>query len=64
MIVTSEQVIAARKRAGLTTEQAGALVHISGRMWRKYESGKSPMNLTVWELFIIKTNQVLERYGQ
>jgi DNA (cytosine-5)-methyltransferase 1 len=57
--ISKEQVRDARKFAGLSTEKAGALVHISGRMWRKYEAGEAPIHLAFWELFLIKTGQVL-----
>lgn len=57
--ITPEQVRNARTRSKLSAEKAGALVYVSGRMWRKYEAGDAAMNLACWELFIIKTNQVL-----
>lgn len=57
--VLPQQVKDARARSGLSAEKAGALVYVSGRMWRKYEAGDAPIHLACWELFLIKTNQVL-----
>jgi DNA-binding transcriptional regulator YiaG len=61
--VTPKQVRQAREHTKLSAEKAGELVYVSGRMWRKYESGEAPINLAVWELFLIKTNQVLVNHG-
>lgn len=44
----------ARKAAGLTQEQAGALVYASGRLWRYWEAGEHRMPPGLWELFQIK----------
>lgn len=65
--VTPEQVVAARmgapgKRKMRATE-AGALVYVSGRMWSRYETGKSVMHTALFELFLIKTNQVMNHVG-
>lgn len=57
--VTAEQVRKARQKSGLSAERAAALVYVSGRMWRKYEAGDAVISLAAWELFLIKTHQVL-----
>ncbi len=53
---------AAREAVGLTMQAAGRLIHIGGRMWGKYETGAAPMHKAYWELFIIKSNQVLAHW--
>lgn len=46
----------ARRKAGLTQEQAGALVGApSKRTWQDWEAGKRNMPAAKWELFNIKT---------
>lgn len=57
-----EAVKAARERAGLSREQAAALVHAAGyRTWQSWElppeSGGRPINLAAWELFLLKSGQ-------
>lgn len=59
--VKPEEVYLARRKAKLTAESAGRLVYVTGKMWRRYERGLAPMNLAYWELFLIKTNQILDR---
>ena len=54
---TPDDAKAARAATGLSSERAGALVYISGRMWRKYEAGDAPINPGLFELFLIKTGQ-------
>lgn len=48
-------VCAAREAAGLTPEQAGALVHERGRRWTDFESGHARMHPAAWDLFQLKT---------
>lgn len=49
---TSEQIREARLRAGLTQEQAGALVGApSRRTWQNWETGRRNMPEAKWELF-------------
>lgn len=56
MAVTPDQIRAARKAAGLTQEQAGALVGApSRRTWQNWETGRRNMPGAKWELFQIKT---------
>lgn len=43
-----------KARGDLTQEQAAALVYTSVRSWYKWENGKAPMPLALWELFQIK----------
>lgn len=55
---TREEVKAARLAAGLTQEQAAALVHRVGRKrWSEWETGDRQMQWDAFELFIIKTGQ-------
>lgn len=52
---TKETVKAAREAAGLTQEQAAALVHRSERKrWNEWESGKRQIQLDTFELFLRK----------
>ncbi|BAP87828.1 putative uncharacterized protein [Burkholderiales bacterium GJ-E10] len=55
-----EEVRAARRAAGLTQAQAGALVHTTQRVWGGYEAdegkvGHRRMHPAMWELFLLKT---------
>jgi transcriptional regulator with XRE-family HTH domain len=50
-----ETVKAAREAAGLTQEQAAALVYRSERKrWSEWESGARQMQLDTFELFLMK----------
>jgi DNA-binding transcriptional regulator YiaG len=53
-MITTEQIIKARKEVGLTQAQAAALIHKSCRAWQQYESGERKMDQAYWELFMIK----------
>lgn len=55
---TPKQIKAARARAGLSQAASAALIYKSLRQWAYYESGKSVMDLTAWELFQIKTENI------
>lgn len=59
MQITPEQAYRARKNAKLTAEAVGRLVYISGKMWRRYEKGLSPVDPARYELLLVKTNQIL-----
>ena len=50
-----EEVKAARASAGITQEQAGAILHTTGRVWRQWESGDRRMHPAFRELFTLKT---------
>jgi putative transcriptional regulator len=56
---TPEEIRAARAAAGLTQQQAAALVHRTGvkcaDRWSEWENGRVPMPLAEWELFTLKT---------
>lgn len=57
---TPEQVKLARQCAGLTQEQAAAVVHRIGRSrWSEWETGKRQMQDDAWELFLLKTGQAM-----
>lgn len=54
----------ARLAAGLTQTEAGLLVHASLKTWQNWESesGESrKIPLAAWELFLIKTNKVIDK---
>lgn len=52
---TKDAIRAARKAAGLTQTQAGALVHTTVRVWQQWEAGDRAMHPAFWELFKLKT---------
>ena len=52
---TPEQIRQARHAAGHTQAQAGELVHVDGRAWRRWEAGERGINAAAWELYLIKT---------
>ena len=54
---TPEDVLKARKAAGLTQEAAGQVVGRHNREWRKWESGTVGMTDSTFELFLLKTGQ-------
>lgn len=51
----------ARQCAGLNTDEAGALVHVSGRTIEDYEQGRYAMPRDRWEAFEFKTSLILSR---
>ena len=51
---TPGEVRAARDAAGLTQEQAAALIYATRRSWQDYEGGQRRMHPGLWELFQIK----------
>ncbi|MFG7180682.1 helix-turn-helix domain-containing protein [Burkholderia pseudomallei] len=60
MQATPEGVREAREHAGLTQEQAAALVYVDGRSWRKWELGERAMHPAYFELFLIKTGAMTQ----
>lgn len=52
---TPDEIKAARKGAGITQTEAGALVHTTVRTWQQWEAGDRKMHLAFWELFQLKT---------
>lgn len=52
-IPTSEQVVEKRLAHGLTTQECANMVLKSLSTWANYESGRRPMDPTVWKLFCI-----------
>ncbi len=51
---SAEEVINARTNAGLTQEEAAALVYVTVFAWRKWEYGERRMMPATWELLQIK----------
>ena len=54
---TAAQISAARERAGLSQQQAAALVHVDIRSWRRWELAERGVNMAAWELFLLKAGQ-------
>lgn len=51
---TPEDILAARKTAGLTQAAAAGLVYSKMRTWQDWEAGIANMHPGLWELFAIK----------
>ena len=49
-----EEVRAARDDAGLSSAQAGALLHTTGRVYQQWAAGERRMHTAMWELLRIK----------
>jgi DNA-binding transcriptional regulator YiaG len=49
-----EQIKAARTLASQSQAQAAELVHVTGRAWRRWESGEREISGAAWELYLIK----------
>lgn len=56
-IPTPDEIRTARKKSGLTQEQAGKLVYVTMTSWMRYETAKSNIHPGLFELFLIKTGQ-------
>ncbi len=41
--------------ADQTQDQAAELVHVTGRAWRRWESGEREISGAAWELYLIKS---------
>ncbi len=54
---TPEEIKAARKLAGLTQEQAAALVYVKRDGWIRWEKGRRDMHPAFWELFNMKVKE-------
>ncbi len=52
---TPDQIIQARRAAGLSQTAAAAVIHKQLRIWQYYETGERVMRPELWELFLIKT---------
>jgi hypothetical protein len=62
---TAAEIVAAREAAGHTQTEAGAVVYTNLRTWQAWEGETGAdtsrrMHPALWELYLIKTNQ-LER---
>ena len=57
-VPNTDEILAARKAAGLTQTQAGELVHTTCRTWQQWEAGDRKMHPAFWELFRIKTRLI------
>jgi len=54
---TPEEVKSARAAAKLTQKQAAELIYKDIRAWQRYEAGDRHMDVALFELFLLKTNQ-------
>lgn len=53
---TKEEVLAARRAAGHTQAQAADTVHLgTSHRWYEYEAGSRNMDVSRWELYLLKT---------
>jgi DNA-binding transcriptional regulator YiaG len=54
-----EEVRDAREKAGLTQEEAAAVIYTSPRNWANWEQGREARSMPAasWELFLLKTGQ-------
>jgi len=50
-----------RNSINLTQEQAGNLLHVSTRHFRRWELGNQTMHLAFWELFTVKIRVLKNR---
>jgi DNA-binding transcriptional regulator YiaG len=55
MVPNPEQILQARKDAGLSQPAAAALIYSKKRTWQDWELGVTPMHPGLWELFRIKS---------
>jgi DNA-binding transcriptional regulator YiaG len=52
---TPEEIRAARDAAGLSSAEAGALLHTTGRVFQQWAAGERRMHPAFWELFLLKS---------
>lgn len=57
---TLEMIKKRRQEAGLYQRQAASLVNVHERTWRHWEGGTWQMPASLWELFLIKTQNACE----
>ncbi|MBK8810772.1 MAG: helix-turn-helix transcriptional regulator [Acidobacteria bacterium] len=55
---TKDEIVAARKYAGLTQDEAAALIHGTRRAWQEWEAGRRRMHPGLFELFQIKESEL------
>ena len=55
---TPQQILKARKDAGLTQRQAGDLLYKDTNTWAKWEQGINRMAQSDWELFNLKVKKL------
>lgn len=54
----ADEVKTGRSNTGMSSEDAGEIIGVTGRQWRYYEAGQGSMNPQLWLLFCIRTGQV------
>jgi len=57
------EIIAARKAAKLTQQEAANIVGVHSTSWQRWEYGTSNMRQGLWELFLSKTNKARQKSG-
>lgn len=57
VVIPPEEIIEARKAAGLTQSEAAALVGYTRNGWQKAEYGEKRMRPATFELFKLKTEK-------
>ena len=55
---TAAEVVSARRKAGLTQEQAADVVCLTSRQWQKYEKGTARMHPILFRYFCIIHNLI------
>lgn len=60
--MTPTEIKAARTAAGLTQQQAAALIHCGASTWQSWELGTRKMHPAFWELFAIKTGSTPSQF--
>jgi DNA-binding transcriptional regulator YiaG len=56
---TPVQIATARERAGQTQEQAALVIYSTTRSWQKWEQAASRMHPGLFELYLLKTGQIV-----
>lgn len=51
-----DEIRAAREAAGLTQDEAAALIYCSGKSWQQWELGARRMHPAFWHLFSIRVS--------
>jgi len=54
-----DEIIGMRINAGLTQQQAAEIVYSGLRTWQQWEAGDRRMHPAIWELFLLKTGQII-----
>tara|TARA_Y100000310_G_scaffold213365_2_gene214303 strand:+ start:1159 stop:1383 length:225 start_codon:yes stop_codon:yes gene_type:complete len=58
-----DEVKAAREESGLTQTEAAKLIYKGLRTWQQWEKGDRAMDPAFYELFLIKSQKVVDPYA-